>query len=90
MAPYIYLLKAHKWYAGGEIIYKYIANYRRVAFMCTWIWMVSYIRYNARNGWERINLYFVANDIRADSKGIMLFFIFLCVEERRPLLNCFQ
>jgi hypothetical protein len=47
MAPSIYLHKVRKWYAGGDIIHKYILNYRSVAFMCTWIWMVSYIRYNA-------------------------------------------
>jgi len=31
---------------------------------------------------EKINLYFDANDIRIDSKGIVLFVISLCVEER--------
>jgi len=31
---------------------------------------------------ERINLYFGANDICVDSKGSVLFVIFLCVGER--------
>jgi hypothetical protein len=50
---------------------------------------VSYVHHNAPvvererdRERERINLYFGANDIRVDSKGSVLFVIFLCVEER--------
>jgi hypothetical protein len=30
-----------------EIMYKYILNYTRVAFMCTCIWLLSYVHHKA-------------------------------------------
>lgn len=79
--PSIYLFNAHKWRAGGKLcINIFSIIYALLLCVHAFDWCPMFIM--PRWLREKINLYFDANDIRIDSKGIVLFVISLCVEER--------